>query len=169
MERIDIYTSRKKSFKMLLLLLPFIAGSIWMLLGDFDKWPPLAVKVTGFMGIMFSGFGFYVAIRRLIKNRLFLIIDSRGICVDPQYSTLERVEWGHIVALQDFRAKTIVIHVDNPHYWIDSEKNALRRSILRFNMSLCGSPFSISASATHLSHDELLMILKGYLIEFTKK
>ena len=164
MEQINIYTSRKKSFRMSILTLLMLALCISVVLGDFrDEHRSIwFIRTIGIVGVLFFGSCLFVGIRQIIRNRLFLTIDDRGLCLDPRLRPSERVEWKHIEGFSEITIcgqKIIVIHVNNPEYWIKRETSTVRRKMMRFNINYCGSPFNIAAGATQLNHSQLWGIL----------
>lgn len=182
MERIKIYTSRKKSFGVLILALIMTAGSAWLLFRpeDFKEGHlPFFTSIIGLIGVLFFGFGVFAAASRVLKKRLFLVIDDEGINVEPWKWSSEKIAWKHIEGFSEIRigkqgSKLIVIHVNNPYYWIENERNAVRRKMMKFNLGYCGSPFGISATAARISHAELWKLLNDRLgkyndTEFTGK
>lgn len=168
MERIELYSSRKKSLLMLIGSLLFVAVGIWMFIKaeDIRKYTPFLIKATGIMAILFFGFGVYVSIGHLIKSRLMLVIDEAGINIGSARSLSEKIGWEHIKGFSEIKirsTKIIVVQVDNPHYWIDSEKKKMRKNMMKFNMNYCGSPLTISASSTRMKHTKLMELLNEKL------
>lgn len=171
MEPILLYTSRKKSFGILLLalLMTACAGFVFLKADDFSRYDPLVVRIVGAVGVLFFGFGVFVAIARSVKNRLFLVIDGAGIDVDPPHAPRGRIPWGEIDGFSTVSihgTKIIVIHVKNPFYWIEHEANAVRRKMMEFNVNYCGSPFNIGAGVARMSHAELLNALNAGLLKY---
>lgn len=166
MEQVNVYTSGKKSLSLLLLGLVLVVASVWSVFVEQDRFPPIAVKITGSVGALFFGVCLVNIIRRLVVKRLFLIIDSRGICVDTLRAPNERIEWKYI---ENFtketigRQKFIVIRVNNPAYWIEKETGAWRRRLMKINCEYNGSPFHIATGTTQMGHDELWMLLSKRL------
>lgn len=164
MKKTEIYSSRKKAFWVLVISLLFVIGGVYMVLEaeNFDHQSDLGVRIAGVLGILFFGLGIFVAIGRIVRNKLILVIDSVGIDVNPEKSPSERIEWKNIEGFDVIGgkgAKIILIIVNNPGYWIEREQNPVRKKMMKFNLGYCGTPFSVSANATRSSHDELLKIL----------
>lgn len=89
MEKLEIYSSKKKS---LLLLI----GSLLLMIFGFELFTnsenyighrftnPFFIKAIGILSIIFFGLGVYISLRQLIKNKLFLSIDENGINFNPK-------------------------------------------------------------------------------------
>ncbi len=128
----------------------------------------LVVKVAGIASILSFGFGIYVSIQRLIKNQVILAIDI-GININPKKSLSERIKWKNIESFSEikkYRAKIIVVNVNNPNYWIEKEENAIQKRIMKFNLKHYESPFNISASVTQFSHVKLMALLNENLQKY---
>jgi hypothetical protein len=168
MKQIKIYTSRKKSFGILILALIFAAGSVWMVVyaEDFESKDPIFTRIVGIVGVLFCAAAVFACVRMLVKNRLFLTIDGEGIDVDPACPASEKIAWVHIEGFSEISirgTKIIVIHVNNPDYWIEREKSTVRLKMMKFNLGYCGSPFGIGAGVARISHVELWKLLNDRL------
>lgn len=86
MERIEIYSSKKKSMLLLIGSLLFVVGGIYMLMNTesftgYRTRSPFLIKTIGIASVLFFGLGIYVSIKQLITNQLILIIDRKGVNV----------------------------------------------------------------------------------------
>ncbi|HYG36998.1 MAG TPA: STM3941 family protein [Cytophagales bacterium] len=73
MDRVEIYTSKRKSILLLIASIAFVALGIWLLLeaDNLSGWrarSPLFTRAIGVASILFFGFGIFVGIKRLIKS-----------------------------------------------------------------------------------------------------
>lgn len=166
MERIEIYTSKKKSILLLLGSILFVALCSFVAFGILDI--SLYKRLVGIVGIAFFGLGIYVAIRQLIQNRLLLVIDDMGINVNPLKSD-EKILWKHIngfpiVSISG--TKIILIQVNNPQYWIDKETNKIRKKLMEFNYGEYGSLFNLSSNSMQIKHKELVDLLNNRLLAY---
>ena len=167
MEKIEIYSSKKKSFLLLIGSLLFVIGGIWMFvnaenLTGFRLRSPILVKGVGIISVLFFGLGAYISIKQLIKNKLFLIIDKNGINVNPKKNSTEFINWKNIEEFSELKIqsqKMVIIKVNNPDYWIQNEKNLIKKKLVQFNFSNYGSPFIISAISMQINHAELMRVL----------
>lgn len=167
MEKIEIYSSKKKSFLLLICSLLFVVGGIYMFLSaenltGFRARSPFFTKGIGIASVLFFGFGIYVATKQLLANQLILIISSNGVNVTPKKSLIECIEWKNIKGFSELKIqsqKFVIIDVDNSDYWIEKEKNRIRKKIMKFNVNNYGSPFNLSANSMQMSYTELITTL----------
>ena len=167
MEKIEIYSSKKKSFFLLIASLFFVIAGIYMLMNaenmsSFRLRNPLLIRAVGIASILFFSLGIYVAIKQLLANQLILKIDKKGIIVNPKKSLTEYIEWKNINSFSELKIlsqKFVIIIVDNSEYWIEKEENRLRKKQMKFNANEYGSPFNLSANSMQIDHAELIKIL----------
>ena len=167
MEKIEIYSSKKKSFLLLISSLLFVAVGVWMFINaenltGFRLRSPILLKVIGIISVLFFGIGIYVSIKQLITNQLLLIIDGEGINVNPKKINSKSIEWKNIDGFSELKIqsqKLIIIHVNNSDFWIENEKNQLRKKLMKFNFNNYGSPFNLSANSMQINYAELMKVL----------
>lgn len=167
MEKIEIYSSKKKSSLLLVGSIIFVILCLFVLTADVN----LYKKVAGAVGLVFFGFGIYTSIRQLIKKKLMLVIDEQGINVNPEKSD-EKILWQYIESFPIFYisgTKIILICVNNPQYWIDKETNTIRKKLMDFNYNNYGTPFSLSANSMQIKHTELVDLLNNCLEKYKVK
>jgi len=171
MERIEIYSSKKKTVFLLIGSTAFVALGIWLFL-DADKLSRVAINPTftraiGMASIAFFGLGIFVGVKRLIKSELSLVIDSKGLNVNPKKH--EIIEWKEIQGFKTIRIQSteiVIIGVNNPGYWLEKEKNVFRKKLMQFNVNNYNSPFNISSAGLSISSNELIETLKKYFDKF---
>lgn len=171
MEKIEIYSSRKKALLLLIGSLLFVTGGTYMLLSPetFTGRDPHVLMIVGIAAILFFGLGIYVSIRQLIANQLILIIDNMGINVNPRKSLSKIIEWKNIEGFSEieiYSTKIVVIHVNNPKDWIEKEENKIRKKMMNFNVTNYGSPFNLSANSMQINHATLMKVLNENLQKY---
>ena len=167
MERLEIYSSKKKSFLLLIGSLLFIIGGIWIFINaenltSFRSRNPIFLKGIGIISVLFFGFGVYVSIKQLITNQLLLVIDKAGINVNPRKSTSKSIEWKNVDGFSELKIqsqKFVIIQVNNSDFWIENESNQMRKKIMKFNLNNYGSPFNLSANSMQINYAELMRVL----------
>ena len=135
MDRIEIYTSKKKSILLLIASIAFVALGIWLLLeaDNLTGWRarnPIFTRGIGIASILFFGLGIFVGIKRLIKSEIALIIDPIGLNVNPKKSPTEFIKWDEIMAIEEIKIQStriLIIGVKNPEYWLEKENNTIRK------------------------------------------
>jgi hypothetical protein len=174
MNKIEIYSSKKKILLLLTGCIVFVIGGIYMFINAEDLYSyrgrnPIFTKAIGVMSVLLCGLGIYVFIRQLISNQLILIIDKIGININPKKSLSERIEWKNIKGFNEIkiqRTKIVIIKVNNSNYWIEKEENFIRKKLMKFNTNNYGSPFNISANIMQINHSELMKILNENLNKY---
>ncbi|MBP6181433.1 STM3941 family protein [Flavobacterium sp.] len=174
MEKIEIYSSKKKSLLMLIASIIFVIGGIYMFMNaenftGYRARSPIITKGIGIMSVLFFGLGIYVSTRQLITNQLMLIIDKRGINMNPKKSLSESIEWKNIEGFSEIKiqsAKIIIIDINNSDYWIEKEENIIRKKLIKFNINNYGSPFNLSANSMQMNYTELMKTLNENLNKY---
>lgn len=170
MESIEFYSSKKKSLLLLLGSITFVALGIWLLLeaDNLTVWKarnPIFTRGIGIASILFFGLGIFIGIKRVIKSEIALIIDSKGLNVNPKKSLTEFIKWSDINGFEEIKIQStriVIIGVKNPEYWLDKETSVFRRKLMQFNISNYNSPFNIAASGLDISSDQLIETLNNY-------
>jgi hypothetical protein len=171
MTRIEIYSSKRKSFLLLVGSLLFVICGIYIFMvadnpHKYRSTNPLFERGIGVLAVVFFGLGIYVSIKQLIKSQLILVIDEVGLNVNPKEAPGERIEWKNIEGFSEIKihsTKIVIIEVNNSHYWIEKETNKLKKMAMKFNSSNYGSPFNLSANSMQINHSNLLKLLNENL------
>ncbi|MFB9107168.1 STM3941 family protein [Flavobacterium gyeonganense] len=174
MEKIEIYSSKKKTFLLLIGSFLFVVIGICMFmdaenLNTFRLRSPILIKGIGIISVLFFGLCFSLSIKQLIKNKLFLIIDKNGINVNPEKNSSEFIKWNNIEGFSELKIqsqKMVLIKINNPDYWIENEKNLIRKKLTQFNFTNYGSPFCLSAVSMQINHAELMKVLNQNLKKY---
>lgn len=170
MERIEIYSSKKKSFLLLIGSIAFVALGIWLLL-DADNltgWRagnPIFTRVIGIALILFFVLGIFIGMKRLIKSEIALIMDHQGLNLNPKKSLTEYLLWSEITGFEVVKIQSkriVIIGVKNPDYWLDKEKSGVRRKLMQVNINNYNSPFNIAAFGLEIDSDKLIEKLNKY-------
>ncbi len=171
MDRIEIFTSKKKSVLVLIGSIVFVGLGIWFFLNA-DSFTggrirdPFLIRGIGIASVLFFGLGIYAGIKRLIRSELALIIDPIGLNVNPEKSPTEFIKWNEILGFDEINIKgtrILIIMVKDPEVWIEKEKNALKRQVMQFNLNNYNSPFNIAAAGLKITSNKLKEILNSYL------
>ncbi|MDY0988921.1 STM3941 family protein [Flavobacterium sp. CFBP9031] len=174
MERIEIYSSRKKTSLLLIIGALFTALGFELFINaehylSYKFKSLMFIKGIGIILILFCGLGVYIAIRQLIKNKLFLIIDKSGINVNPEKNSSEFIKWNNIEGFSELKIqsqKMVLIKINNPDYWIENKKNLILKKLTQFNFTNYGSPFCLSAVSMQINHAELMKVLNQNLKKY---
>lgn len=174
MERIEIYTSKKKSILLLIGSIAFVALGIWLLMeaDNLTGWRarnPIITRGIGIASILFFGLGIFVGIKRLIKSEVALIIDPIGLNLNPKKSLTEFIKWEDILGFEEIKIQStriLIIGVKNPESWLEKETSTIRKKMMQFNINNYNSPFNIAASGLDISSNELNEKLNSYFKKY---
>ncbi|WP_300569404.1 STM3941 family protein [Flavobacterium sp.] len=167
MEKTEIYSSKKKAFLLLIISLIFVIGGIYLVLlaQDHDLFrekSPFVLKCFSILLVLLGALGVFLSIKRLIKNQLILLIDSKGISINPEKAFENTIEWKSIVGFSECKIhnhKIVLIRVNNVEHHIEKESNSLRKKVMKFNANNYGSPFTLTTDSMQINHSELLKVL----------
>lgn len=170
MESIEIYSSKKKSLLLLIGSIAFVALGVWLLIeaDNLTGWRarnPIFTRGIGIASILFFGLGIFVGIKRLVKSEIALIIDQKGLNVNPKKSLTEFINWTDINGFQEIKIQStriVIIEVKNSEYWLDKETSGFRRKLMQFNINNYNSPFNIASAGLDISSDRLIETLNKY-------
>jgi hypothetical protein len=174
MERIEIYTSRKKSIIILIGSIIFVGLGV-LFVANPERFltlrmqNPDIVRIVGIASVLFFGFGIFLGIKRVIKSEIALIIDNKGLNVNPEKSLTKFIEWKDILGFKELKIqsqKMLIIVVKNPEKWIEREKGAFRKKLMKFNLNNYDSPFNIGAAGLDITYVELNEKLNKYFKEY---
>jgi len=174
MERIEIYSSKKKSLLLLIGSVVFVVLGLWIFLeaDNLIGWRarnPTFIRGVGIASVLFFGLGIFISVKRLIKSEIVLVIDSVGLNVNPKKSLTEFIKWSDIDGFQEIKihsTRIIIIRVKDPAYWLDKETSGFRRKLMQFNTNNYNSPFNIATSGLDISSDSLLETLNNYYAKY---
>src|SRR5690606_30322687 len=163
MERVEIYSSKKKSLLLLIGSIAFVALGFWLLMeaDNLTGWRarnPVFTRGIGIASIIFFGLGIFVGIKRLIKSEIALIIDPIGLNVNPKKSLTEFIKWHEILGFEEIKIQStriLIIGVKNPEYWLEKETSTIRKKMMQFNINNYNSPFNIAAAGLDISSNDL--------------
>ena len=125
MECIEIYSSKKKALMLLIGSIAFVVLGFWLLLeaDNLTGWrpkSPIFTRGIGIASILFFGLGIFIGIKILIKPEIALIINTKGLNVNPKKSLTEFIKWSEINGFEEIKIQStriVIIGVKNPEYW----------------------------------------------------
>lgn len=164
MDRVEIYSSKKKSILLLISSIAFVALGLWLFLAE--------KKLVGIGSILFFGLGIFVAIKRLIQSEIALIITTEGLNINPKNSLTEFIKWRDVKGFEEItiqRTRIVIIGVKNPEYWLEKETSKFRKRLMQFNITNYNSPFNIAAAGLDISSNELNETLNKYFNKYKNK
>lgn len=173
-EKVEIYTSRKKSIHLLIFSLIGVITGFYLIINAnnitrFNFEGTLYLRSFASIIIFFFGAGLYVSAKPFIKNKPLLIIDEVGINVDQSKSLI--IRWNNVTGFSEesmLDQQFIIIRVNNPEYWIESENSWIRKKFMKYNFNNYGSPFNLSTNSMKINHRELMRLLNENFKKYKK-
>jgi hypothetical protein len=168
--KIEIPLSKKKIVLLLLGSIAFVAGGIWIATNP-EKFTPNIFRITnpeiirigGIVGILFfSATGIY-GIKKLFDKKVGLIIDSDGITDNSNISSIGLIKWNDIEQIrtkQVMSTKFLLIDIVNPKKYIGKAKNGMEAKLMKANMNMYETPFSITSNTLKYNFEELEKLIQ---------
>ena len=165
MERIEIFTSKKKNIFLLFLVIIFLAVGIFCFLNANElsndgKRSIIFIEVISIIVVIFALIALVFIIKNLLNNQWVLAIDEKNLHIRIQMYYL--IPWQEIIGFQELEIKgnkSILIQVRNPETLIANEKNFFVKKIMQWSQKMYGAPISIASSTMKISHKELVSLL----------
>ncbi|WP_127131710.1 STM3941 family protein [Pseudoflavitalea rhizosphaerae] len=165
---VEIPLSKGKLIKGLAGSVIFVAASIWMLTtapssGRGILSSPMIKYSIAVSGIVFFGFMGLMYLIKLKDKKPGLVINENGIIDNSGGLAAGFIPWAEI---EDFtiakvmKQQFLVIAVKNPEFYIDSQKNILKKKGMQHNLSNYGSPIAISTNTLNCKLPDLLKLLE---------
>ena len=107
--------------------------------------------------------GIIYGIIKLFDKKAGLIIDSHGITDNTNASSIGLIEWNdinNIRIMQIMSSKLLLIDVDNPEKYIEKASNGIKGKLMRANMTICGTPLSITSNTLKCDFGKLEKLIR---------
>jgi hypothetical protein len=173
---IAIPQSKTKLVLLLLSSLAFVALGIWIIHNvssseDLDSWHRWKGLIAGFSSIIFFGGCSLVLLFMLFNNNPGLIVDDKGITINPGIFSNRSITWDQIEKFNIQRVlhtKLIGIHLKNPEEYIEQQKGAWIKRTLKLNYKNFGAPLSISTNNLKGNFDSIYSLLNNRLSSYNQ-
>ncbi|WP_311321064.1 STM3941 family protein [Capnocytophaga sputigena] len=175
MERIEIFTSKKKNIFLLFLVIIFLAVGIFCFLNANElsndgKRSIIFIEVISIIVVIFALIALVFIIKNLLNNQWVLAIDEKALHIRIQKYYL--IPWQEIIGFQELEIKgnkSILIQVKNPETLIANEKNFFVKKMMQWSQKMYGAPISIASSTMKISHKELVSLLLVSFVTYKDK
>jgi len=175
MERIEIFTSKKKNIFLLFLVIIFLAVGIFCFLNANElsndgKRSIIFIEVISIIVVIFALIALVFIIKNLLNNQWVLTIDEKALHIRIQKYYL--IPWQEIIGFQELEIKgnkSILIQVKNPETLIANEKNFFVKEMMQWSQKMYGAPISIASSTMKISHKELVSLLLVSFVTYKDK
>jgi hypothetical protein len=168
---IVIPQSKTKLVLLLLLSLAFVALGLWVIHNvssteDLDNWHRWKGLIAGFLSIIFFGGCSLIFLFMLFNNNPGLIVDDKGITINPGIFSNRFISWNQIEKFSVQRVlqtKLIGVHLKNPEEYIEQQKSAWIKRNLKVNYKSFGAPLSIATNSLKGNFDSIYSLLTNRL------
>jgi hypothetical protein len=152
---------------MLLGALIFVAIGLWFVISPpsikNSFWGnPTKIAIAGYASIIFFGLCSFFLIRKMFDAKIGLIIDNTGITDNSSGLSAGHIPWldiEKISVIEIHRQKLILIHVKNPHHYIDKQTSFLKRKSMELSNKMYQTPLSITTNGLKISFDKLFAFI----------
>jgi hypothetical protein len=177
MNTIEIKLSKLKLVLMFLGSLLFIAGGILFIRNpteyeSFIMRSPIIIFIAGCVGVLFFGITGFFIFTKIIDNHPGLIISNEGITENVMYVSAGFIRWDDVIKIEKKKIVNqtfISIIVRNPNEYIEKQKSAFSRKIMRENYKKFGTPIGISVNGLKSNYDNVKKILEKGFADFKNR
>lgn len=159
-QTISIPLSKKGLYGSLFGFSAFVSIGIWILnsaASDSTGLNSIIGILLGLVIILVFGMPLLCVILKLIDRKPGLIISDKGIHDNASLFSVGFVPWKDIVGIQD--SIVINIFVKNPLFYLDKQKNPLKKFILKISYQVSGTTVGIPSNMLKYDPDKLLDLL----------
>ncbi len=176
MNRVEIYTSKKKAVFVVLGSALFVFVGVLLLMDNLQSseitWKFIVENWQTVFGILFFGLGTIAGMYLLFKTRLVLVIDENGITIEPTKSN-RFIKWEEIDGFDEiplpYTGKPVfIIKVRNPEQFVEKETNIFKKYSMRFNINMYGSPIGIHTGGMNISTKKFRNLLRTFYKKYKK-
>lgn len=173
-EHIEIQLSTTKMTLTLFGSLAFVGIGIWFLIKPPNISNPIfgnptLIIAVGLASILFFGFAAVSIFRKLSSKKAGLIISRQGVTDNSSGVSAGLIPWIDIQEIsvsQVMSQKILLLIVRNPQEYLDRVRNPIKRTAMKANYKMYGSPISISAKVLDTDFDWLHTLLVEKLNEY---
>lgn len=173
-EQIEIPLSKTKITLTFLGSLVFVGFGLWVVInpprtnvGLFSN--ATVIFVAGLASVLFFGLVAVTIFRKFLDNKPGLTISAEGIRDNSSGVSAGLIPWADIQEIkisQVMNQRFLMFIVSNPQYYLDKEKNLLKRNAMKLNYKSYGSPISISSNALQTNFQDLHKLLIKKMKEY---
>ena len=177
LETIEIPISKLKTILLFLGCLAFVITGVCFVMSPEKFVSSIArsstmIFIGGCLGIAVFGFFWVTIFKKLFDKAPGLIISVDGITDNSGGLPAGFIPWSDIVAVKVMVFKNqrlLNLVVKNPHEYIQRQKGALKRMLMKKNLEIYGAAIGISANSLKINFEELKEIIEKRLSDFNTK
>ena len=149
----------------------FTALGIWFITAPPEIRHPLLgnstlIFVAGLSSLLLFGIMSVLYAVKLFQKAPGLIIDQAGITDNASGISAGLIRWEDLekISVMELRKqKLLMLYVHNPQYYIERQRNGIKRKIMQINYNSFATPISISTNGLRCKFEELHTVLKHYM------
>ena len=172
-DAIVIPISKTKIFLLFFGSLFFVILGIWFVTSPPEIRHPVLgnrtlIFIAGLSSLLLFGIMTILYAIKLFQKAPGLIIDQTGITDNASGISAGLIRWEDLekIAVMELRKqKLLMLYVHNPQYYIERQRNGIKRKIMQINYRSFATPISISTNGLRCKFDELHRILKQYMAQ----
>jgi hypothetical protein len=177
LQTIEIPLSKFKIVMMLLGCLAFVTIGVFFVTSS-ERFLSIMARssakifIAGCLGIVFFGLIGFSMLKKIFDNSPGLIISEGGITDNSSGVPAGFIPWSDIVAVKETTVagqRFINLVVKNHEDYVQRQKSALKRWIMRKNFKTYRTGIGISANALKINLDDLKRIIEKRLSDFNAK
>lgn len=141
----------------------FITNPHWFIKAD----DPTIIKWIGYASVVFFGACAIFISQKLFDKKPGLIIDEEGITDNSSGVSAGKILWKDVKEISEHEVmgqKFIMLRMKNPEFYLQREKDPIKRRMMELNYKLYGTPINIAANGLKISFGELYtLIMKTFV------
>jgi hypothetical protein len=177
LDTIEIPISKLKTILLFLGCLAFIITGVCFVISPEKFLSPVArsstaIFIGGCLGILVFGFFGVTIFKKLFENVPGLTISVDGITDNSGGLPAGFIPWSDIIAVKVIEInnqRLLNLVVKNPHEYIQRQKSALKRMIMKKNLDIYGAAIGISANALKINFGDLKETIEKRLSDYKAK
>lgn len=142
----------------------FITNPFWFIKSD----NPLMIKMIGYASIVFFGVCALFISQKLFDKKPGLVIDEEGITDNSSGVSAGKILWKDIkdISVQEVaNQKFIMLEMKNPEFYLQREKNPIKKGMMELNYKLYQTPINISINGLKIDFEELNELISEKFIK----
>lgn len=137
----------------------FITNPDWFIKAE----DPSVIKWIGYASVIFFGACAIFISQKLFDKKPGLIIDAEGITDNSSGVSAGKILWKDVkeISMQEVMSqKFIMLKMKNPEFYLQREKNPIKKRMMELNYKLYQTPINISANGLKIGFDDLYELIK---------
>lgn len=115
---------------------------------------------------LLTGFVAWFSFCKWVEKQPALVIDDEGIIDNSNALSVGRIEWGQIQKFTvNWKFRSLAVELKDPQYFIQSQKNPLKKLVMQLNWKYDSSPIHINDQLLSMKIEAVLQEIKSRQME----